>query len=66
MQNTYFLPVRKRPVSLVYSDEFETNAKARRRGAQVKRWSRAKKEALVSGDSEKLKLLSKAKRTAKS
>ncbi len=35
------------PVSLVYSEEHESFSKARQREAQVKRWSRAKKEALV-------------------
>ena len=49
-------------VALVYSEEFETNFEARRREAQVKRWSRAKKEALVSGDQIKLRKLSKPKK----
>ena len=47
------------PVALVYSEKFETFAAARRREAQVKRWSRAKKEALVVGDVQKLKALAK-------
>ena len=50
------------PVALVHSEEFETNLEARRREAQVKRWSRAKKEALVSGDRTKLHKLSKRKK----
>jgi putative endonuclease len=50
------------PVALVHSEEFETNLDARRREAQVKRWSRAKKEALVSGDTTKLRKLSKRKK----
>jgi len=49
------------PVALVYQEEFETNVKARRREAQVKRWSGAKKEALVSGDMAKLRKLSKSR-----
>ncbi len=49
------------PVALAYSEEFETFSEARRREAQVKRWSRAKKEALVSGDIPKLQELSKPK-----
>jgi putative endonuclease len=49
------------PVALVYSEKFETNVEARRREAQVKRWSRAKKEALVSGDMSKLRELSKSR-----
>ena len=50
------------PVAFVHSEKFETNLEARRREAQVKRWSRAKKEALVSGDLTKLKCLSKSKK----
>ena len=47
------------PISLVYSEEYETFSEARRREAQVKRWSRSKKEALVSGDVIKLRGLAK-------
>ena len=43
------------PVSLVYSEEQESFSKARQREAQIKRWSRAKKEALVAGDKDKLR-----------
>jgi putative endonuclease len=50
------------PVSLVYSEKFETFSEARRREAQIKRWSRAKKEALVSGDLTNVKQLSKSHR----
>ena len=38
------------PVALVYSEEHESFSNARKREAQVKRWTRAKKEALVAGD----------------
>ena len=48
------------PVALIYSDEFETFVEARKRETQIKRWSRAKKEALASGDSDKLRALSKS------
>lgn len=51
-----------RPVKLVYSEEFETFVEARRREAQVKRWARAKKEALIAGDFETLKEVSKRRR----
>lgn len=59
------------PVALVYSEEFETFPEARRREAQIKRWSRAKKEALASADVAKLRELAKSrkhfdKRTGKS
>jgi putative endonuclease len=50
------------PVSLVYSEEQESFSKARQREAQVKRWSRAKKEALVAGDKDKLRALSKSQK----
>ncbi len=49
------------PIALVYSEEYETFSEARRREAQVKRWSRAKKEALVSGDLTTLHELAKSK-----
>jgi putative endonuclease len=48
------------PTSIVYFEEHESFSKARQREAQVKRWSRAKKEALVVGDKNKLRLLSKS------
>ena len=48
------------PVSLLYSEEHESFSKARQREKQVKRLSRAKKEALVAGDKEKLRTLSKS------
>jgi putative endonuclease len=44
---------------LLYSEEFGTFTEARRREAQIKKWSRSKKEALVSGDLAKLKELVK-------
>ena len=47
------------PVALVHSEEFETFVEARKREAQIKRWSRAKKEALVSGNLDTLRRLSK-------
>jgi len=49
------------PVALVYSEIYETYADARKREAQVKRWSRAKKEALISGNMAKLKEISKSR-----
>ena len=50
------------PVSLVYSEELDAFSDARKREAQIKRWSRAKKEGLVSGDLTKLKDLSKSRK----
>jgi predicted GIY-YIG superfamily endonuclease len=49
------------PVALAYSEKFETFSEARHREKQVKRWSRAKKEALVSGDTSKLQKLAQSK-----
>ena len=49
------------PIALVHSEEFLTNLEARRREAQIKRWSRQKKEPLVSGNMARLKELSKSR-----
>jgi len=40
-----------------------TFKEARKREAQIKCWSRAKKDALICGDLEKLKNLSKSQRS---
>lgn len=50
------------PLKLVYSESFPTFSEARKQEAQVKRWTRAKKEALVSGDMDRLQPLSKSKK----
>jgi len=50
------------PVALIYSEEHESFSKARQREAQIKRWTRAKKEALVAGDKDKLRALSKSRK----
>ena len=47
------------PVALLYSEEYQTFSEARKREAQIKRWSRAKKEALVAGDLSRLRELSR-------
>jgi tRNA/rRNA methyltransferase len=44
----------KRPVELVWSDEFPTRAEALEVALRVKAWSRAKKEALIAGNWERL------------
>jgi putative endonuclease len=41
---------RRRPVTLAYSESYATRAAAVRRERQLKRWTRAKKEALMAGD----------------
>ena len=51
----------RRPVELVYQESVDDVASAVRREAQIKKWSRAKKEALIAGDRQRLKSLSKRK-----
>ncbi len=48
------------PTELAYSEEFPSFSDARRREAQIKRWSRAKKEALVAGGRDILRHLAKS------
>ncbi|MBI2621618.1 MAG: GIY-YIG nuclease family protein [Candidatus Levybacteria bacterium] len=45
----------------VYKEEYPTRLEAMRREAQIKKWSRAKKEALIAGNLKELKNLSKKK-----
>ena len=47
----------RRPVVLVYSEEYRSRAEALNRERQLKRWTRAKKEALIAGDRQLLKRL---------
>jgi putative endonuclease len=49
------------PIKVVYSESLPTFSDARKREAQIKRWSRAKKEALVAGDMVKQRNLSKSR-----
>ena len=49
----------RRPVELVYSEPFTTMGQAREREIQLKKWSRAKKEALIGGDAKALHDLSR-------
>jgi len=50
------------PVKLVYSNRFTNVNDAINAEKQIKGWSRAKKEALIIGDYDLLKLLSRGKR----
>jgi putative endonuclease len=50
------------PIALVYSAEFSDVRDAIDWEKHIKRWSRAKKEVLISGEREKLIPLSKRKR----
>ena len=45
-------------VKLVYSEKYSTRKESMQRETQLKRWSRAKKEALIKRDSKLLKELS--------
>lgn len=45
----------KKPVKPVYSEEYSTLQLVMKRERQIKKWSKAKKEALVMGDEIKLK-----------
>jgi len=47
------------PVKLVYQEEFFDINDAYKREKQIQKWTRAKKEALIAGDIEKLIALSK-------
>ncbi|MXW29303.1 MAG: GIY-YIG nuclease family protein [Chloroflexi bacterium] len=49
----------RRPVALVYSEEFPSRQDAFERERQIKGWSRAKKAALVEKDWERLKRLAR-------
>ncbi len=49
------------PVSLKYSEQFKSKQEAESREKQLKRWSKVKKEALVSGNLSNLSKLSKSK-----
>lgn len=50
----------KRPVKLMFIQEFTDIVEAISREKQIKGWSRKKKEALIAGDFEKLVKLAKS------
>ena len=45
----------RRPVRVVYFEAHDSRSAAQRREAQLKRWTHAKKEALIAGDHALLK-----------
>src|SRR5207244_623747 len=49
---------KRRPVKVVFSEPFSSRIEALERERQIKGWSRAKKEALIEGNWERLKRLS--------
>jgi len=50
-------------IGIAYQEEYSTLGEARSRENQVKRWSRAKKEALIRGDLRALKALSRCRKS---
>ncbi len=52
----------RRPVTLVYSESFERIADAVAAERKIKGWTRAKKEALIAGDLDRLRILSRSRR----
>ena len=54
----------RRPVSLVYSESFATREDAFAAERQLKGWGRKKKEALIAGDWERLRLLAQRRSTS--
>ena len=54
----------RRPVKLMFHQEFDRITDAIAAERQVKNWSRAKKEALMRGDFAALRLLAKGKKQA--
>ena len=51
----------RRPVELVWSQEFSSRYEALAAERQIKGWSRAKKEALIDGDWNEISQLAKPK-----
>lgn len=49
------IPPSRRPVRLVWCEEFPTREEAKAAEAQIKKWSRRKKEALLAGRMEELR-----------
>ena len=48
-------------IKIVYSEKLGTRGQAESREKQLKKWSRAKKEALIAADLDRLRDLSKRK-----
>jgi putative endonuclease len=50
---------RRRPVRLVYSEAFDSHDRTLARERQLKHWSHGKKQALIEGNLQRLKHLSR-------
>ena len=57
----YMARSRRHPFALVYQAEFATRDEAFQAERKVKRWSRAKKEALIRGDWVAMKRLARGR-----
>ena len=55
---------KRRPVELVWSDAFQTRDDAKAAEQRIKGWSRAKKEALIAGDWDRISELARGRSTA--
>ncbi|ODU80980.1 GIY-YIG nuclease family protein [Novosphingobium sp. SCN 63-17] len=53
----------RRPVTLVWSETFPTRVEAFAAERRIKGWSRAKKEALIAGDWDRLRMLARSRKT---
>ncbi|MCX6075049.1 MAG: GIY-YIG nuclease family protein [Campylobacterales bacterium] len=51
---------KRRPLTLIFSQEFGTREEALASEQQIKRWSRKKKEAMIRGDWEDVSRLAKS------
>ena len=51
----------RRPVRLVYAENLPSRESAVRRERQLKRWTHAKKRALIQGDLDRLRKLSRSR-----
>ncbi len=49
------------PTSIAYKEEFLTETDAVARERQIKKWSRAKKQALIDNDMARLRMLSRSR-----
>lgn len=52
---------RYKTIELIYTEEYNKRLEADKREKQIKGWSREKKKALIEGNIEKLKVLSRDK-----
>ncbi len=60
-QSGYNLATKKfNDIKFLYTEQYQRRIDAEKREKQIKGWSRAKKEALIRGDFDSLKKLSKS------